>query len=219
MALFNASSRTNVSMAAASLDFNLNGDSSDLLQLIDLGEVKPGDSGKVDITVNNTGSIPGSLCIEAKDFSPGFEVQSANVCGVNVDPSGSAQFEINWSLPLSAHNTGLNGTDFQFFCSFSLENGFKITKLVLLTGKVLDPADTETPTSTATPTDTLLPTATDTPVPADTETPTPTATATDTLTPTATETFTPTATYTPADTSTEVPTDTPVDTPTLEVLP
>jgi hypothetical protein len=177
MASLNDTSSTRVSVAAASLNFKLNGDSTNSLKL-DLGEVKPGDFGVATITVNNIGTIPGSLCIKGESFSPGFTVQSADICGVSVDPSGSVQFIINWSLPLSAHSTGLDGTDFQFSYSFTLVNGFKITKLVDLTGKVSDPADTVIPTPTETPTDTLVPTATDTPLP----------TATDTLVPTPTDT-------------------------------
>ena len=226
LALFNSTSRSKVSVVAATLDFNLNGDSSDPLPPINLGEVMPGDSSKVDITVNNTGSIPGSLCIKAKDLPPGFEVQAQQVCGEKIDPGGKFQFEINWSLPLTAHNTGLDGTDFQFSYSFSFKNGFKVTKDVNLKGTFIDPTDTPTSTPTDTPTftptdtstETLMPTATDTldPPSADTNTPTPTETPTDKLVPTATDTPLPTATDTlmPTPTDTPVPTNTAVPTDT-----
>jgi hypothetical protein len=217
LALFNSTHRTNVWVSAATLDFNLNGDSSDPLPPINLGEVMPGESGKVDITINNTGSIPGSLCIKAKDVSPGFEVQAQQVCGEKIDPGGKFQFEINWSLPLTAHNTGLDGTDFQFSYSFSFKNGFKVTKDVNLKGTFIDPTDTPTSTPTDTPTftptdtstETLMPTATDTldPPSADTNTPTPTETPTDKLVPTATDTLDPPS----ADTNTPTPTETPTD--------
>jgi signal peptidase I len=217
LALFSATAGTSVSVSAASLDFNLNGDSSDVPP-IDLGEVMPGASGKVDVTINNTGSIPGSLCIEAKDLSPGLEIQAPAVCGENIDPGGSFQFEINWSLPLAAHNTGLDGTGFQFSYSFLFENGFKVIKEVNLKGTFVDPTDTPTPTETftETPTETATPTATETldpplvdiVIPVPTDTPTPTPTATETLTPTATETYTPTSTDTPVPTDTVTPTDT-----------
>jgi signal peptidase I len=236
LALFNSTSRSNVSVKAATLDFNLDGKSSDPFPPINLGEIMPGDSGKVDITVNNTGSIPGSLCIEAKDLSSGLEIQAPAVCGQNIDPGDTFLFEINWTLPLTAHDTGLDGTDFQFSYSFSMENGFKVTKDVNLKGTFIDPTDTPTPTETftetstetPTPTDTLTPTATDTldpptatdtldPPPADTATPvpteTPTQTPTDTLVPTATETPLPTAT------DTLVPTDTPLPTATDTLVP
>jgi hypothetical protein len=205
-ALLSATAGTHVSVEAASLDLSLNGDTSGDLEL-NLGEVMPGNSGIVDITINNTGTIPGSLCIKGESFTPGFTVYADDICGVTIDPSGSLQFEINWSLPLSVHNTGL-GSDFELSYSFEFANGFKVTKLVNLKGTIIDPTDTPTPTQTDTPTKTLVPTATDTldPPSADTNTPTPTETSTDTLVPTATDTPLPTAT----DTLVPTPTDTPV---------
>jgi hypothetical protein len=232
-ASLSSTSKMKVSAVSAALNFKLNGDKDNSLDL-NLGNVRPGNSGKVDITVNNIGDISGSLCVKGKSIPPGFTVQSPNMCGVNIDPNGSVRFEINWSLPLTAHNTGL-ASDFQFSYSFLLENGFKVTKIVILKGTVDDPTDTPTPTETftetstetPTPTDTLTPTATDTldpppatdtldPPPADTATPvpteTPTQTPTDTLVPTATETPLPTATDTLVPTATDTPLPTATDT-------
>lgn len=237
LALFNSTSRSKVSVVAATLDFNLNGSSSDPFPPINLGEIMPGDSGKVDIKVKNTGSIPGNLCINAKDSSTAIDVHAKQVCGEKIGPRDTFLFELNWSLPLTAHDTGLDGKDFQFSYSFSLENGFKVTKDVNLKGTFIDPADTPTPTETftGTPTDTLTPTDTQTPTATDTLQPTatdtldpppvidvpiptetPTQTPTDTLVPTATETLLPTATDTlvPTATDTPQPTDTPEFTPT-----
>ena len=239
-ASLNSTSTTKMSVVSSALNFKLNGDKDSSLEL-NLGDVSPGDSGKVDITVNNIGDIAGSLCVKGESISPGFTVQSPNMCGVNIDPNGSVLFEINWSLPLTAHDTGLDGTDFQFSYSFLLENGFKVTKLVILKGTVDDPTDT--PTATPSETITATPLPTDTPtvilIPSDTTTVTPDTisdtalpdltateivtatllpTATGTLLPTATDTPQPTATETLEPTATEIPvqefTDTPVITAT-----
>ena len=132
---------------AAKLNFGLDGDKSGDLDL-DLGEVEPGDSGTVDITVNNVGTIPGNLCVTKESFSPNIEVQTTDTCGETVDPGGFVLYEIKWTLPLTAHNTGLGG-DFQFSYSFLFENGFKITRQVVLKGKLFDPTDTPTMTRAA----------------------------------------------------------------------
>ena len=218
-ASLNSTSTTKMTVASTTLNFKLNGDNDNSLEL-NLGDVRPGDSDKIDITVNNIGDISGSLCVKGESISPGFTVQSSNMCSVNIDPNGSVQFEINWSLPLTAHDTGLDGTDFQFSYSFLFENGYKVTKLVNLKGTIIDPTDTPTstltdtptPTPTNTSTKTLVPKATDTldPPSADTNTPTPTETPHDTLVPTATDTPLPTATDTlmpPTDVATNVPTE------------
>jgi len=202
-ASLNDTSTTRMSVNAASLDFKLNGDNDSSLKL-NLGEVMPGNSGRVDLTINNEGSIPGSLCVTTRNSSPGFTVQSSNVCGVVIEPGGSTQFIIDWALPIETHNTGLGG-DFNFSFTFVLTNGYRITKNVTLKGTIFDPTDTPT----ITPTETATPTPTDTLVPTDEptateETPMPTLTSTSTATNTATTDtlIPPTAT----ETATETPT-------------
>lgn len=229
-ASLNDSSKTRVLLSAASLDFKLNGDISDSL-ILDLGEVKPGDVGIATITVNNISSMPGVLCVKGEITFPEFVLQSTDLCEATIEQGGSTEFEIKWSLPSSVHNMGLNGTDFQFSYSFVFENGYVVTKQVILKGRIIDYADTATPppydtvtmTNIVTDTPNLLDTATLPPTPTETVTLEPTATETQILTNTPTETTTlePTTTETPILVDTPTETDIPVltDIPTEESLP
>lgn len=214
-ASLNSTSKMKVSVTAATLDFKLNGDKNDSLK-IDLGEVKPGDSGTVEIKVNNIGDISGSLCINGQNSPSELKVQSIDTCGVNVVPNDSIQFEINWSLPIGVHNTGVNGADFQFSYTFTFVNGFRVTKDVILKGIINDPADDPTPTPTDTATTVVTETATETSVPIVTDTPVPTEVIlTDTeVPPAATEIVTDTQVpieVIPTDVPIEVPTDVPTE--------
>lgn len=192
-----------VSVSAAVLDFKLNGDNTNSLEL-DLGEIQPGNSGVVTITVNNIGSLPGSLCIKGGNVFPGFEIEQNELCNTTVGQGESILYDIKWSLPLSAHNTGLNNMDFQFSYEFVFNNGYLVAKQVIIKGRIVDPADT--PTSTETATETQMPTLTPT------LTATATETVTDTLESTPTETPTPTEeTPIPTDTETSVPTEIPTE--------
>jgi len=223
---------TKAKLSAATLDFKLNGDTNNN-SVINLGEIKPGDAGTVNVTItnlDNAEALTGNLCVSSNGSAPGIVVSSADLCDVTIAPGDSVQYEINWSLPLEAHNTGLDGSLFEFTFSFTFENGFKVTKQVVVNGRITDPTDTPTATSTATETptatSTLEPTATDTatptntpgivepPVIVDTNTPTPTATDTATATNTPTVIPTNTATATPTNTETVAPTATNTPEPT-----
>jgi len=216
-ASLNDASTARVLLTAATLDFDLNGDSNSALS-VNLGDVKPGDLGVVNVTVNNEGSIPGNLCIESSGNIPGFEITPVDLCGVTIEPGGSLRFDLSWSLPPEAHNMGLDETSFEFFYSFLFENGFKVTKQVILAGRIVDPTDTPTPTLTETATATQTATDTPTEIPTVTETPTMVETSTNTPEPTATATATDTSTPTPVDTPTETstPTEYPTAPPVLE---
>lgn len=232
-ASLNDTQTSHVSLSSAVLNFMLNGDNTNSLEL-DLGEIKPGDSGVVAITVNNVGNLPGNLCIEGGNLSLGFEIEQNELCNTAIGQGESVVYEIKWSLPLSAHNTGLDGMDFQFSYEFVFDNGYLVTKQVIIKGRILDPIDTPTSTETIVeiqvPTFTPTPTATeevDIPVPIDTPTSTPivTETVTDTLEPMPTETPIPIPTETPiplpTETETPIPSDTetsvPTEIPTEEV--
>jgi hypothetical protein len=166
-------SSTGNRFTAADLNLSFNGNPSDNL-VMDLGEVKPGDSGTANITVSNIGTISGTLCAKLESFTTGFTIQTTDLCSVLIEPQGSVQFNINWSLPDSVHNTGLDGTKFQFSYSFLFENGYKITKFVILEGKINDPVETPTLVETDTPTETPIPTESPTDIPTDTPTAEPT---------------------------------------------
>ncbi len=227
-ALLEDTSRTRVSVSAASLDLNLDVDDTSS-SAMDLGEVKPGDIGVVNVTVNNTGTIPGTLCVERETVPPQFILQPVGTCDVVMEPGSSTHFELDWSLPISAHDTEIDGTNFEFVINVFFENGFKVTRKLILTGSIGDPVDTPTATPTSTPTYTMTntvivpyPLATDTVAPPAidtvTNTPTPTCTATDipTLAPSETPVPTQTPTLVPSETPlppTEVPTDLPTETP------
>ncbi len=235
-ALLKVSSTTRVSVAAASLDFNLNVDENGTWE-IDVGKVTPGDSGVVTVSINNVGTLSGTLCVERETIPPKFILQPAGTCEVVIEPGSSLRFDLEWSLPISAHNIGMDGTNFKFVINVRFENGFKVTKQVIITGIINDPVDTPTSTPTDTPTGTLTdtitpenPTSTDTSVlPMDgtatnTSTPTnspssiPTEGPTNTLLPTETPTDIPTIVPSetplpPTETPTEVPTIVPTDTP------
>ncbi len=218
-------SSTKVSVSSASLDFNLSVD-EDSSREIDLGEVTPGDSGVVNVTINNAGTIPGTFCVERITVPIQFLLQPAGTCDVVVEPGSSDWFALEWALPISAHNTGMDGTNFEFSVSIRFENGYQVTKQLIINGTIIDPIDTPTSTPTNTPTETSTETPTGTltltqsdamdsfEVPfAGTATYTPTPTHTLTAEPTGESSETPTPTETP----TEVPTDTPVpptETPT-----
>ncbi len=225
-ASLNDTSTTRMSVKAATLDFELNGDNNSLE--LNLGEVIPGDSGRIEIIVNNKGSVSGSLSVTEvtpENVSSGLVLSIPVTGGVTINSGDSATIPIDWVLPAEAHDTGIGGL-FQFSFTFLFENGFSVTKKVILNGTIVDPTNTPTitPTETETPTPTetatLLPYETETPTatdevviedPLDTETPTLTSTTTDTVTPTETETptATPTDTVEPTETETPVPTDTP----------
>lgn len=221
-ASLNSTSTTKSSVTAASLNFEVNGDVENGLRL-DLGQVKPGDSGVVNITINSSGSVASNLCItEGDKYLPSefIVTPQPNMCGVTVAPNSSTQFQINWSLPFTAHGTEIDGDEFYFSYSFTLEGGFKITKTLFLIGIFSDPADTPTPT----PTETEEPTETETPTDEPTEKPTEEATEDSTEEPTEevpTETPTEDPTQDPTDESTVEPTEesteTPTDEPTEEI--
>ena len=226
-ASLNDTQTSHVSLSSAVLNFMLNGDNTNSLEL-DLGEIKPGDSGVVAITVNNVGNLPGNLCIEGGNLSLGLEIKQNELCNTAIGQGESIVYEIKWSLPLSAHNTALNGMDFEFSYEFVFDNGYVVVKQVVIKGRIVDPADTPTSTETVieiqVPTFTPTPTATeevDIPVPIDTPTSTPslTQTVTDTLEPMPTETPIPTETPVPADTETPIPTDTETSVPTETETP
>ena len=209
-AFLNDTSTIRISIDAASLDFKLNGDDDSSLEL-NLGEITPGDSGRVDLIVNNQGSIPGSLCVTTENIPPEFVVWSSSVCDIVIEPGDSTQFTVDWILPIETHNTGLSG-EFNFSFTFVLTNGYRITKNVILKGTIFDPTDT--PTMTPTETITSMPTVTETPDPTPTETSTPTLTSTPTVTNTPIESPTPTATVAPTETSIPTLTSTPTATNT-----
>ena len=208
-AILGVTSNSRVSVSAASLDFNLNGDEEGSKK-INLGEVKPGDSGIVTVTINNVGTIPGTLCVKKDTVSPQFTMQPVETCEVVIEPGSSTQFKIDWSLPASTHNEGLDGTSFEFSFLVHFENGFLVTKQLIFTGTFNDPEDTRTFTPTATITGTLTNTLTST-LTTVTYTPVPTLVGT--------ATNTPTPTYTPSDLPTNVPSVTPAPTVTPAEAP
>lgn len=229
-ALLRVSSITRVSVAAASLDFSLNGDENSSKEL-NMGKIKPGESSVVTLTINNVGTIPGILCVERETISSEFILQPAENCGIAIDPGASTQVEIIWILPASASSTVIDGTSFEFSYSLRFENGYKVTKQLIFNGIFNNPVDTPTTTPTATPTytmtytltypfpsptDSLVPTVTDTV----TNTPTPTCTPTDvpTIMPTETPTTTETSTKVPSETP-QPPTETPTATATETTMP
>jgi hypothetical protein len=229
-AMLGVSSRTKVSVSAASLDMNLNVDENSSSE-IELGEVKPGDSGVINVTVNNVGTIAGTFCVEKISVPLQFLLQPHGSCDVAVEPGSSAPFALEWSLPISTHDTGMDGTKFEFSMIIRFENGYLVTKQLTINGTISDPANTPTSTPTATPTGTLTDTMTPTKTTAtDTSEPPLVGTATRTPTPTGTNTLVPTEvpsdTATPQETPTDVPTETPVppteiptDVPTETPLP
>jgi hypothetical protein len=202
-------SSTRISVASASLNFNLNGDENSSTE-IDLGKVIPGDSGAVTVTVNNVGTISGTLCVERETVPPKFILQPAGTCEVVIEPGSLIRFDLEWSLPISAHNTGMDGTNFKFVINIRFENGFKVTKQVILIGIINDPVDTPTATPTTTPTYTVTYALTH-----------PYLLATDSLVPTIVDTVTntPTSTCTPTDIPIILPTETPTPTETLTEIP
>lgn len=216
-ALFRDVSKSKISIKAATLSLIIGDNWSRLSKpWADLGEIKPGDSGTVEIAVSNTGSIPGKLCVTELILPPEYlQVKSNDLCDLTIDPEGSVQIVIDWSLPAELHNTGLDGTEFGFSYSVLFENGYKITQKVILNGIIADPTDTPTPTAT----ETVVPT--DTQVPPETPENTPTSTATETPTEIIVEpTEIPVETPTPVEISTEVPTEVPSDVPTeIQVEP
>jgi len=241
-ASLNDTSTTRMSVNAARLDFKLNGDDNSSLEL-NLGDIVPGDSGRVGIVVSNKGSIPGSLSVTnltPENVSSGLVLSIPVTGGVSIDPDDSSTISVDWSLPTETHDTGIGGI-FKYSFTFTFVNGFTVTKNVILKGTIIDPTntptitptETETPTPTETATETGTPTDTETVaevgaqgislgIQIDTETLTPTLTSTSsatvTETPTLTLTSTETATETPTLTSTSTATDTPVQTDTPEII-
>jgi hypothetical protein len=236
---------TNNLFRTASFSFNMNGvDSVDPLQ-IDLGTIIPGQSGRVDITITNTGSKSAKLSVTTGDIPSGLVISNSDTSDVTIEPNSSTVFSVDWVLPAEVHETGLDGP-FQLSFTFIFEGGFSVTKEVILNGVIFDPTNTPTITETPTETATLTATATETVTPTetataevvqglliqvDTETLTPTLTSTeiptvtptDTVEPTFTSTNTPEPTFT--STSTPVPTEVVVTTEaiiaseTVEVVP
>lgn len=198
--------RAEFTVKAASLDFKLNGDSSNSL----IGEVKPGDSGTIGFEVKNTGTLPGELCVKVST-PPEFTIQLEGLCGRKLDPDESLHYEIEWLLPPGVQIDELVDPGFVFSFSFRFENGFKVTKNVTLEGIYIIPDYAP-----------MLIDLTPTPTQEETQIPTITEEATITETPTfveeTAETATEVATQTPVEVSTQI-LETPIPPANTDVPP
>jgi hypothetical protein len=216
-ASFRDISKSRISIKAATLNLVIGDNWSRLSKpQLDLGEIKPGESGIAEIPVSNAGSIPGKMCITVLKVAPEYlQVKSNDLCDLIIGPTESAFIVINWSLPAELHDTGLDGTEFDFSYSVFFENGYKITQKVVLKGKIIDPADTPTPTITEKPAEiivepTEIPVETPTPVEITTEVPTEVLTEVITEVPTEVPSAAPTDIQ--VEPTVEIPTDMPAPT-------
>lgn len=136
-------------LSAATLDLSTN----DGQNLVNIGLVKPGDAGVIEIRVINTGNIPGSVSLRPDVPLPPFTI-STDILQAAVKPGEAFVFSINWKVPLQASNTGIDGFPISFNCAVIIENGYRVAKQLLITGQI---TDLIAPTATIPATPTTVP--------------------------------------------------------------
>ena len=176
-ASFSDATRQSYRLRAATLDL---ASPQDLSRPVELGAISPGDAGMVTIALRNSGTIPGTLTVSPGQYPPAFLTVSYSPQQSQVASGGTVSLELDWNFPAENHDQGLDGQQVTFSYRILFENGFRVSKEILITGTVLDPADTPTPTATSTETPTPTPTGTMPPEPTATEAAAPSPTATQT---------------------------------------
>jgi hypothetical protein len=206
------------SFESANIDLNidLNGVDPDPV-IVDLGkDLTAGDSGVVDLTMTNTGTVSENVTVSLVNIPPDFlGIIINNDCPDNLVAGGTCEVKINW---LIQNTDSADGRDFSISLKADVNHGgWKVQKTIKIEGKIA--LSTSTPTITETEVITEIPTATETLVSTEEVVPTEEAIPTDapinTLEPSLT--LEPTEEVSPTEEA--IPTDAPIVVDTPEQIP